>query len=1143
MYRTSFFVISLAILSLGACASTRKPPPNPMAHKGTLDLSSWNFAEYGPVRLDGEWEFYWNQLRSPDSLAASQPSTNAHYISLPNTWIGYQLDGKALPGHGFATFRLQVNLRDPLPIGFNLGSMGSAYHLWVNGESVASNGKVGTSQEEMRPQFRPQVAFIPLRATKLDIVLQISNFHDRHGGMWEPLLIGPANEIYTHHNRAVLFEVILIGISLIMGLYHLILFSLRRRDTSSLLFGLLCLDVCLRAALMNERPLIGAFPDFNWSIAYTLEYLTVILGTIIVLMFTRALFPEEMPRLAVRLTQVVFGCLAIFVIATPPRIFTEALIAIQLPMLLSMLMIFISLGRAVKHHREGSVLATAGVAIFLGTIVIDVLSSNFIFNMPYFAPMGMTLLILSQASILAIRFSNAFTRVEHLSTDLEKKNIQLQELDKLKDEFLANTSHELRTPLNGIIGMSEALIQGGRGALNKEVVRDLSLIALSGRRLTSLVNDILDFSKLKHHDLELSLKAIDLHSMVNLVLALSKPTVGKKELLLQNKMPEDLPAVLADENRLHQILQNLLGNAVKFTERGQVTVGAEQQGEEIRIFVSDTGIGIDQAHQARIFEQFEQVDGATARAFGGTGLGLSVTKQLVELHGGRIWCDSTLGRGSTFSFTLKIAPEDSDLAEDSTDGNLLRSSFQTGETKADPAALPKGAAPGTQSHKPTIGAHERQLPQVALPDVRTTDAHPEDHGQGLTQKSETETGDTTATLKPDHPTVLVVDDEMINLEVVTSHLHLHGIQVLQASSGKEALAIFGKTPKIDLVLLDVMMPHMTGLEVCNRLRQRHSESELPVILLTAKNQVADLIAGFTSGANDYLVKPFSSHELLARIQNHIKVKNLTHEIISQKEAQARLEKDLDAARAVQETLFVPSSEIPEVETVVYYQSADKTGGDWFGSFYDQNRRRMIITLGDVTGHGFSSALVTGVTCGAMRGRFHALLTDSPQDTEEMLFNTVKILNGVVRETGYREKKTITMAFLVFDLQTEEVIYLNAGHNPIYFIQEKKLKPLLVPSNAIGMAEEPTFSPIKLKVQPGDRFFLYTDGLTENKGPDGTFLKSRVLEKVLKNGPADSRELTDAVLQKGKSIWNDQPPDDDCTFMVVKYLGNGQPLSE
>jgi signal transduction histidine kinase/CheY-like chemotaxis protein len=396
---------------------------------------------------------------------------------------------------------------------------------------------------------------------------------------------------------------------------------------------------------------------------------------------------------------------------------------------------------------------------------------------------------------------------------------RLEQIDQLKDQFLANTSHELRTPLNGIIGLSEALLDQETDAGKQE---NLSMIVSSGKRLASLVNDILDFSKLRTHDIELRQKPVDLRSVVSLVLRILQPLVEGKDLQLINALPDDLPPLQADEDRLQQILFNLVGNAAKFAETGYVKVGCgTASAGMITLFVEDTGIGIPENKREAIFQAFEQADGSARREFAGTGLGLSISQKLVELHGGKMWVESEVGRGSIFFFTLPLAA-----------------------AAHDDVAIAPGGAPAR-----TIAALERSpMPKGVERTMAAPAASPT--GERLY--------------------ILVVDDEPINQQVIKNHLQGDAFELVQAMNGEEALQILESSGRrFDLVLLDVMMPRMSGYEVCQRIREQYLPSELPVIMVTAKNQVADLVHGLDLGANDYLAKPFTKDEFLARIRTHL----------------------------------------------------------------------------------------------------------------------------------------------------------------------------------------------------------------------------------------------------------------------------------
>ena len=251
---------------------------------------------------------------------------------------------------------------------------------------------------------------------------------------------------------------------------------------------------------------------------------------------------------------------------------------------------------------------------------------------------------------------------EELQVALEKeKETQVQlrtakeaaeAANEAKNQIMANTSHELRTPLHGIINLADLIRIGASGPVSPQAVQDLEMIINSASRLNSLVNDILDFSKLQKQQLEIQHKPVDLFQVTENSLALLKPLHREKPIDLQNELTKDLPLVDGDEDRIQQILFNLLGNALKFTESGEVRLSAVVQDGWVEVAVADTGIGIPQDKQERIFDAFEQGDASTERTHGGTGLGLSVAKQLVELHGGRIWLESVVGQGSVFRFTL-----------------------------------------------------------------------------------------------------------------------------------------------------------------------------------------------------------------------------------------------------------------------------------------------------------------------------------------------------------------------------------------------------------------------------------------------------------------------------------------------------------
>ena len=232
---------------------------------------------------------------------------------------------------------------------------------------------------------------------------------------------------------------------------------------------------------------------------------------------------------------------------------------------------------------------------------------------------------------------------------------RLREVDRLKSQFLANMSHELRTPLNSIIGYSEILLDGDDGELSEEAVEDVSTIYQSGRHLLAIINEILDLAKIESGQMSLELRPVDLTQLIAEVIDQTSILIKEKPVSLVSEIADGMPFVSADAVRLRQIITNLVGNALKFTERGSVTIACGWADDHYGyIEVRDTGIGMKQEDLEIIFQQFRQVDGSVTRRAGGTGLGLTITRHLVEMHGGSIEVSSELGAGSVFRFTVGL---------------------------------------------------------------------------------------------------------------------------------------------------------------------------------------------------------------------------------------------------------------------------------------------------------------------------------------------------------------------------------------------------------------------------------------------------------------------------------------------------------
>ncbi|MBD2497654.1 GAF domain-containing protein [Nostoc sp. FACHB-280] len=394
-------------------------------------------------------------------------------------------------------------------------------------------------------------------------------------------------------------------------------------------------------------------------------------------------------------------------------------------------------------------------------------------------------------------------------------NEELARATRLKDEFLANMSHELRTPLNAILGMTEGLQEEVFGIINEQQLKALQTIERSGSHLLELINDILDLAKIEAGQIKLDYRLTSVNHLCQSSLAFIKQQALRKQIQVELKLPINLPEILVDERRIRQVLLNLLNNAVKFTpDGGRITLEVTQiscpmltsdatMQHFLHFAIQDTGIGISPENIQKLFQPFVQIDSALNRQYTGTGLGLALVKQIVELHGGRVGLTSELGMGSCFTIDLPCDPI-SDLVPE------LTTNYQVINT-------PEACCCTT------------------------------DESSSLT------------------PLILLVEDNEANISTVSSYLEAKGYRIVLAKNGQEAIDST-KAHHPDLILMDIQMPGMDGLEAMRQIRQDPEFINTPIIALTALAMSGDRDRCIAAGANDYLSKPVKLKQLAALIK-------------------------------------------------------------------------------------------------------------------------------------------------------------------------------------------------------------------------------------------------------------------------------------
>ena len=510
--------------------------------------------------------------------------------------------------------------------------------------------------------------------------------------------------------------------------------------------------------------------------------------------------------------------------------------------------------------------------------------------------------------------------IEHLAVmnqQLEVRNKEVEHATRLKSKFLANMSHELRTPLNAIVGFSGLLGDEAAGQLNDKQKRFVNHIKQGAGHLLQLINDILDLSKIEAGQLEIRCEDFQLGEALPEVLSNIRPLAMQKGIRLQQNITT-ARALHADRVRFKQILYNLLSNAVKFTSKGgQVTIDCSDDGEFIRVSVSDTGIGIRAEDQQVIFEEFRQVEGQTAHE--GTGLGLAITKKLVEQQSGRIWVQSEIGKGSRFSFTLPgvqgssaKTPATVDAAQNTSGGTdayrplilvvdddasareLLASYLEPEGYRVEVATSASEALEKAKDLRPDAVTLDILMPEANgfefllnakstpatsnIPIIIVSIVDQQKMGFALGAADylvkPVDRAALLTTLRKHIPVLpnrerlfLLVDDDPLSLELLDSTLRSAGYHTRTAQNGRSALEVLSSV-RVDGILLDLIMPEMDGFEFIRRVKQQHNLQEIPIFVLTAKNLTGDDIELLSRETQVCFQKNGAwQHELIEAVKN------------------------------------------------------------------------------------------------------------------------------------------------------------------------------------------------------------------------------------------------------------------------------------
>ena len=805
---TIFLLFLITFLFYWYNSSTKED--SPLCEDGIIDLSHWDFNRNGNVKLSGYWEFYPNSLLTPKDLK-EEVLPEKFYITVPGRWTN-SLDKKIISDRALGTYRLRVKAnKEVYMYGLKIINIRSSAKIFVNGKEVGSSGNPAKALKDGYVlSVLPIVAFFPSEGDYLDIVIQVANLDYYNGGIIQNIYLGSEKGILDYDLKLNTLDVVTIACLMLSSIYYFCIYLKRKQDKRFIYFSILCITYAYVTATGSEKIFNNLFPSVSYIASIRLKTALICLGIVLISLFIRAVSKRLIPDKYMKVITImgVTSMLAILMVPIKILYFFENTIGILNISIYILIAILISRDIRNKSHDSSNKKISIYLLITIIIIIFQYISAGFYFYsiissdvIPIFT---FFMLLLVIATMLSEEYARAYSELEIMSQNLIIA-------DKIKDEFLINTSHEFKTPLHAIINISQSELNKHE----KNYEENLSYITSIATRLSSLVNDIIDFENLQNGSIKFTKKAFDINSIIQGVIEVLSYMRKGDNITLINNVPRGKYYVYTDENRFKQILNNLIGNSLKYTEQGFVEVEAYNEGEYVCISVKDTGVGINENLKSQIFKRNVQGEEKNFTGNSSSGLGLSVSKLLTNNMGGDIYLKySEPNKGSIFVIKLPKAKVDEEAGAKDEDINL------------------KGTAKNIKNSL-----------------IKSTKVKLEGYDYDI---------------KLEKQKILLVDDESSNIKVLKEIFHEEYYETLVAYNGTKALELIKLHKDISLVLLDVMMPGLSGYEICRRIRENYTSFELPILLLTVRNTPEDIEMGLKVGANDFLAKPFNYKELKAR---------------------------------------------------------------------------------------------------------------------------------------------------------------------------------------------------------------------------------------------------------------------------------------
>lgn len=792
------------------------PLDQPFVEDGVIDLSHLALSDTSTVALDGEWSFYPNIFAAPEELPAAAEQS---FIQVPRGWK--ELSTITNKNEQVGTYELRIHVQDNHEqYGLKVHRITDSFNLYANGDLVeqrtASIDKMKVNQSSLVPSI---VTVTPDEEGWIHLVISVSSSDEVYdGGLLKSIRFGTENAITREYWTLSAMQLMLAAIMLVHGIYSCILYFIRPKKIELLYFTVAMLLSSLSILVSDDRLILQWIP-LNYDIFAKLAYLSYTGLSLFFLLFVRHLFTNNKRNQMVRWISGFCGLYGLFIVMAPTTLIRDWSLLLLFVLSIPFTAIILLVAQViVKKEKDSLFLLLAAISVISSILWSSFAGRVHSFNLgiismidPNFYPVDLTLALLAFSTFWFIRFFRANDENHELVDKLQKEY-------STKNQFLANTSQELRNPLHGMINMAQSIIDKDASRLTTQSKQNLELLMVIGRRMSYLLNDLINVTKIQQNNINLNKQTVALLPVITTIVNVQKMMMDQKNLQFKLDVPIDFPRVYTDETHLKQILFNLLNNSVKYTENGVISVVAKVKDNKAVIIIKDSGIGMDEETQKRIFLPYEQGAKENYEDQGGLGLGLTICQKLLSMNDGTLAVKSNPSKGSVFTITLPLA-KDQEI-------ELYH----------------------------TTGQEDIGYQELAVSEAQISPRNE----QGLIK-----------------PKILAVDDDPMNLHILKSILLAEEYLIETVTSGKEVLNRLDEG--WDLIIADIMMPAMSGYELTTKIREHFSISELPILLLTTHNNPEEIYTGFLAGANDYLVKPLDTIELKMRIGVIIDLKHSIQE--------------------------------------------------------------------------------------------------------------------------------------------------------------------------------------------------------------------------------------------------------------------------